>query len=113
MPDMINLMKQGIEKNMGSLINSIEEMAKEMSVTLYTGGLAEYSIGGISGKNGMQSFGFKDIVDELSSRNSSNSTSRGIERLTVKIGDKTIFDEAIDYINDKSKRLGKNVIEVK
>lgn len=114
MPDMINLMKQGIERNMGSLIDSVEEMAKEMSITLYTGGLTEYSIGGISGKNGMQSFGFKDIVNEISSRNNANNTtSGGVERLVVKIGDKTIFDEAIDYINDKSKRLGKNVIEVK
>lgn len=113
MPDMINLMKQGIERNMGSLIDSVEEMAKEMSVTLYTGGLAEYSIEGISGKNGMQSFGFKDIVNELSSRNANNTTSGGVESLVVKIGDKTIFDEAIDYINNKSKRLGKNVIEVK
>lgn len=112
MPDMINLMKQGIERNMGSLINSVEEMAKEMSITLHTGELPEYSLSSIGSKGEMQAFTFKDIASELNLGNLSNN-SNGIERLTVQIGDRTIYDKAIDYINEKSRRLGKNVIEVK
>lgn len=112
MPDMISLMKQGIERNMGSLIDSVEEMAKEMSLTLYTGGLPEYSVSGISGRNSMQSFGFKDIVGEISSRNTDNNNSNGIDKLVIQVGGKTVFEGTIDYIKEKNKRLGKNVLEV-
>mgnify|MGYP006916305995 CR=1 FL=1 len=33
-------------------------------------------------------------------------------RLAVKVGAEDLFDDVIDYINDKRKRTGKAVIEV-
>jgi len=39
-----------------------------------------------------------------------NTNQNGMQPLNIRIGDTTIFDDMIDYINDKTKRTGKNVI---
>lgn len=111
MPDMIALMKQGIQSNMGSLMTTVENMAQGMYTTLNPDNLLDYSVTAKINSNGLQAFGFRDVVDEIAS-NEARLNSNNQQRLTVQIGGKTIFDETIDYINAKTRRTGKAVIKV-
>lgn len=51
----------------------------------------------------------EETFDRVLSRHSNTSQT---QRLTVNIGAKELFDDMIDYINEKRRRTGKAVIEV-
>ena len=104
MPDMIDLMKKGIKENVSSLMNSVKDMASDMSYTLNTEGLLNYAVSGSYGGNSYNpNTNGRDIASQLSSVDF-NYNPQILLRLAVKVGAEDLFDDIIDYINDKRKR---------
>lgn len=58
-----------------------------------------------------QSPEFRNMKQEIAEAVNQNANVRQMQNLTVKIGNNTIFEDAIDYINDKYRRTGKAVIQ--
>lgn len=113
MPDMMDLMKKGIRNNMSGLISTVEELSGRMSFALTQGDFQYTAIGNVP--NTLSTMSERNILDEMYYLARSNQTqnSGGIETLVIKLDGKTIFEGSIDYIKGKSRRIGKNVIEVK
>ncbi len=107
MPDMIELMKKGIKDNIGSLMSTVESMADEMSYTLNIQPLNDYALA-TPNLGSVRSNQFRDVKRDFSNNNTISFNP------TIKIGlDKdNIVDATIDGINEKTHRIGKNVIEV-
>lgn len=107
MPDMIELMKKGIKSNMGSLMDTVESMANEMSYTLNVQPLTDYAVAtpnmGSIGNNR-----FRDVERDFSN----NSKISFNPRIMIGLDKDNIVDATIDGINEKTHRIGKNVIEV-
>ena len=58
-----------------------------------------------------QSPQFRNMKQEIAEAVNQNANVRQMQNLTVKIGNNTLFEDAIDYINDKYRRTGKAVIQ--
>lgn len=59
-----------------------------------------------------QSPQFRDMKQEIADAVNRKQNNNALQRLTIKVGDNTLFDDVIDYINEKRRRTGKAVIEV-
>ena len=97
MPDMINLMVSGIRENSNKLTTELQGLTTDMSYIIKTPQIDSNS--NIIKTNNL----FADSVDKTNNINSN-------ANIKIQIGAETLFDEFIEYINEKTIRTGKNVI---
>lgn len=94
MPDMMDLMSEGIHSNIGKVTGELENLTGTMSYTINEPNISPQEI-------------MSDTFENISFGTNKNTQPLHV---TIQYLGKTIFDDTINYINDKTRRTGKDTI---
>lgn len=111
MPDMIDLMVQGIKSNTNKVKKEIEDLTGMMSYTINTDGIID--VPQISSNVNTQEIKsrnstYDSILNALSDMNSNDNNDRPIY-LTVNVGDRVLGEILLDNLRNKKRQTGKDI----
>lgn len=107
MPDMINLMVQGIHGNMGKLTKELENLAGTMSYKINTPNISSMSLDTTSSNLIKPRNVMADTLSDLLSDNENNVNIT--IPLTVQVGNKKLGDILLEDLRDMKRQTGKDI----